>query len=76
MSARLTALSGADALGHAIEAFAAVSRPPVADIAFKRVFVGKNALSDHHARTAIRLIFKWLPSGRARRLETSKRAAR
>jgi alcohol dehydrogenase len=59
--AGLTALSGADALGHAIEAFAAVSREPTPDIAFKRVFVGKNALSDHHARTAIRLIFKWLP---------------
>ncbi|HVY86839.1 MAG TPA: iron-containing alcohol dehydrogenase [Caulobacterales bacterium] len=58
----LTALSGADALGHAIEAFAAVSRPPTPDLAFKRVFVGKNALSDHHARTAIRLIFKWLPT--------------
>jgi alcohol dehydrogenase len=60
--AGLTALSGADALGHAIEAFAAVSRPATPDIAFKRVFVGKNALSDHHARTAIRLIFKWLPT--------------
>jgi alcohol dehydrogenase len=58
----LTALSGADALGHAIEAFAAVTREPVADIAFKRVFVGKNVLSDHNARSAIRLIFKHLPT--------------
>jgi alcohol dehydrogenase class IV len=57
----LTALSGADALGHAIEAFAAVSRKPDPGIAFRRVFVGKNALSDHYARSAIRLIFEWLP---------------
>lgn len=57
----LTAISGADALGHAIEAFAAVSREPACDIALKRVFVGKNALSDHYARGAIRLIFQWLP---------------
>ena len=57
----LTAVSGADALGHAIEAFAAVSREPAADIAFKRVFVGKNVLSDQYARAAIRLLFEWLP---------------
>ena len=57
----LTAISGADALGHAIEAFAAVSREPSPDIALTRVFVGKNALSDVYARSAIRLIFEWLP---------------
>ncbi|AUW57780.1 alcohol dehydrogenase [Sphingobium sp. SCG-1] len=58
----LTAISGADALGHAIEAFAAVRRPPDPDIAFKRVFIGKNILSDHYARSAIRLLFRWLPT--------------
>lgn len=53
----LTAISGADALTHAIEAFAAKSRPADPEMAMSRVFVGKNALSDHYALTAIKLIF-------------------
>jgi len=58
----LTAISGADALAHAIEAFAAVRREVSPDIALQRVFVGKNALSDQYALTAIRLLCKWLPA--------------
>lgn len=53
----LTAISGADAMAHAIEAFAATSRQADPAMAMKRVFVGKNALSDHYALTAIKLIY-------------------
>jgi alcohol dehydrogenase len=64
----LTAISGADALAHAIEAFAAVTRPADPQMAMSRVFVGKNALSDHYALTAIKLIFDNLE----RAVETSE----
>jgi alcohol dehydrogenase class IV len=49
----LTAISGADALTHAIEAFTTVRRDPTATIVHEHVFLGKNALSDHHALLAI-----------------------
>ncbi|QIB32278.1 iron-containing alcohol dehydrogenase [Ancylobacter pratisalsi] len=52
----LTAIAGADALTHAIEAFTAGRRPPSPELAQKHVFVGKNALTDHFALLAIRLI--------------------
>lgn len=52
----LTAIAGADALTHAIEAFTAFRRTPDADLAQKHVFVGKNALSDMFALKAIALI--------------------
>ena len=52
----LTAIAGADALTHAIEAFTALRRDADAELAQKHVFVGKNALSDHFARLAIRLL--------------------
>jgi len=57
----LTALSGADALTHAIEAFTAVTHPPTPELAMQRVFVGKNMFSDQFALTAIEAIFKYLP---------------
>lgn len=57
----LTACSGADALTHAIESFTAIRREATADLATGRVFVGKNALTDLHALTAISLIAKHLP---------------
>lgn len=57
----LTALSGADALTHAIEAFTAVKHPRTAGLSQERVFIGKNLFSDHHALSAIRAIFKHLP---------------
>lgn len=53
----LTAISGADALAHAIEAFAAVSRSADPHLAMERVFVGKNTLSDNYALSAIKLLF-------------------
>lgn len=58
---KLTALSGADALTHAVEAFTAIQQPRSRDLSQKRVFVGKNLSSDHHALTAIRLIAQYLP---------------
>lgn len=56
----LTALAGADALTHAIEAFTAIRREPVPGIAQERVFVGKNDLSDHFALRAIALLWQGL----------------
>lgn len=56
----LTAIAGADALTHAIEALTAIRRDPVAGIAQDRVFVGKNAMSDHFALEAIRLLWDGL----------------
>jgi alcohol dehydrogenase class IV len=52
----LTAAVGADALTHAIEAFTAIRREPTPGLAQRRVFVGKSALTDHHALLAIGLI--------------------
>ncbi|MBS9721369.1 iron-containing alcohol dehydrogenase [Tianweitania sp. BSSL-BM11] len=56
----LTAIAGADALTHAIEAFTAIRREPVPGIAQDRVFVGKNAMSDHFALRAIALLWAGL----------------
>ncbi len=58
--AGLTAISGADALAHAVECFAAVTRKADPEMAMSRVFVGKNTLSDHYALSAIKLIFAHL----------------
>ncbi|QRM32407.1 iron-containing alcohol dehydrogenase [Microvirga sp. VF16] len=52
----LTAIVGADALTHAIEAFTALRRPPQSDLADTHVFVGKNELSDQLALRAISCI--------------------
>lgn len=56
----LTAIAGADALTHAIEAFTAIRRAPVPGLAQQRVFVGKNALSDRFALSAIELLWRGL----------------
>jgi alcohol dehydrogenase class IV len=56
----LTAIAGADALTHAIEAFTAIRREAVPGIAQDRVFVGKNAMSDHFALRAIELLWNGL----------------
>lgn len=58
--AALTAISGADALAHAIESFAAIARPADPQMAMARVFVGKNALSDQYSLAAIKLLFEHL----------------
>jgi alcohol dehydrogenase class IV len=52
----LTAIAGADALTHAIEAFTALRRPPDANLPQQHVFVGKNEFSDMFALKAIKLI--------------------
>lgn len=52
----LTAVSGADALTHAIEAFTTARREPGADLVHEHVFLGKNAFSDHYALLAIQHI--------------------
>jgi alcohol dehydrogenase class IV len=51
--AALTAISGADALTHALEAFTALRREPSAALGLDHVFVGKNVFSDALARQAI-----------------------
>ena len=56
----LTAIAGADALTHSIEAFTAIRRAPTPGLAQERVFVGKNATSDHFALSAIGLIWEGL----------------
>jgi alcohol dehydrogenase class IV len=70
---KLTAIAGADALTHAIEAFTACRRIPDADLAQKHVFVGKNAASDMYALRAITLIGRSLEKACA---DGSDRAAR
>ena len=52
----LTAIAGADALTHAIEAYTAARRGTAHDLAQQHVFIGKSALSDHFALLAIKLI--------------------
>ncbi|WP_434723589.1 iron-containing alcohol dehydrogenase [Mesorhizobium sp. RIZ17] len=52
----LTAIAGADALTHAIEAFTASKRGTDADLPQKHVFIGKSALTDHFALLAIKLL--------------------
>jgi alcohol dehydrogenase len=57
----LTASAGADALAHLVESFTAVRRPPSA-LAERRVFIGKNAVSDHYARWGLGLLADALPA--------------
>ena len=52
----LTAVAGADALTHAIEAFTAARRGADASLAQDHVFIGKSALTDHFALLAIKLL--------------------
>ncbi|MCP5412268.1 MAG: iron-containing alcohol dehydrogenase [Alphaproteobacteria bacterium] len=58
----LTAVSGADALTHAIESFTAARRQVTPDLTVKNVFVGKNALSDTFGLLALKNIFEALPT--------------
>jgi alcohol dehydrogenase len=52
----LTAVSGADALTHAIEAYTTLERSADAALTHDHVFLGKNLVSDLYARRAIELI--------------------
>jgi len=54
----LTAIAGADALTHAIEAYTARRRDPDPNLPQRHVFVGKSALTDHFALLAIKLLSK------------------
>lgn len=56
----ITAVSGADALTHAVEAFTAAAREPTARLSVDNVFVGKNVLSDQFALLAITSIWSSL----------------
>ena len=56
----LTAVSGSDALTHAIEALMAVNKPVTPELTSTAVFVGKNAFSDMYALTAITNIGRYL----------------
>lgn len=49
----LTAVSGADALTHAIESFTTMRQQPTGSIVHEHVFLGKNVLSDNYALMAI-----------------------
>lgn len=52
----LTAIAGADALTHAIEAFTAARRGAGHDLPQNHVFIGKSDLTDHFALLAIKLL--------------------
>jgi alcohol dehydrogenase len=58
---KLSASAGADALAHLVESFTAVRRPPSV-LAEKRVFIGKNVISDHYARWGLALLAGALPA--------------
>jgi alcohol dehydrogenase class IV len=52
----LTAIAGADALTHAIEAFTAARRGASHELPQQHVFIGKSDLTDHFALLAIKLL--------------------
>src|SRR5690606_2257442 len=56
----LTAEDGADALAHAVEAFTAAVQPADSHLARRRVFVGKNPLTDQLALYAAGLVARHL----------------
>src|SRR5690554_6179178 len=56
----LTAIAGADAMTHAIEALTAARKDITPGLTQDRVFVGKNVLSDQFALTAIGLLWRGL----------------
>lgn len=70
----LTAIAGADALTHAIEAFTAIRRTPESLLSQDRVFVGKNDLSDHFALQAIGLLWRGLGRACANGADAAARA--
>ncbi len=56
----ITAVSGGDALTHAVESFTAATRIPTPLLSIDNVFVGKNVLSDQFALLAITSIWNSL----------------
>lgn len=71
----LTAVSGADALVHAIEAFTTASRAPTPGITHEHVFVGKNVLTDGYAIAAIGNIGQNLETAVSRGADIEARTA-
>ncbi|MFT0545560.1 iron-containing alcohol dehydrogenase [Allopusillimonas ginsengisoli] len=59
---RLTAIAGADAMTHALEAFTAIRHKPSSELSLNQVFIGKNIFSDVQARSAIAALGKYLPT--------------
>ncbi|WP_103336370.1 iron-containing alcohol dehydrogenase [Pseudotabrizicola formosa] len=70
----LTAIAGADALTHAIEAFTAARRPVTDGLTQERVFIGKNAISDQFALRAIALLWEGLEAACAVSTDLTARA--
>lgn len=70
----LTAVSGADALVHAIEAFTTATRAEAAGMTLEHVFVGKNTLTDTFALAAIENIGRSLERAVADGTDTRARA--
>ncbi|MDR7124460.1 iron-containing alcohol dehydrogenase [Pseudotabrizicola sp. 4114] len=70
----LTAIAGADALTHAIEAFTATRRPVTHGLTQERVFIGKNAISDQFALLAITLLWQGLEAACADGANVTARA--
>lgn len=52
----LTAATGADAFVHLIESYTAIAREPEHDLSRRRVFIGRNSLTDLIALEGIRLV--------------------
>ncbi|TXR47303.1 iron-containing alcohol dehydrogenase [Phyllobacterium endophyticum] len=72
--AGLTAIAGADALTHAIEAYTAFRRPGDPDLPQNHVFIGKSALTDHFALLAIELLGRSLEKACANGADEDARA--
>lgn len=70
----LTAVSGADALVHAIEAYTTARRAEAANTTLEHVFVGKNALTDGFAMAAIANIGRSLAKAVAHGTDSAARA--
>ncbi|PBB65633.1 alcohol dehydrogenase [Mesorhizobium sp. WSM4312] len=71
----LTAIAGADALTHAIEAFTAKRRGAEPSLPQQHVFIGKTALTDHFALLAIKLLGRSLEKACADGTDADARAA-
>lgn len=70
----LTAIAGADALTHAIEAFTAARRGTDPGLPQKHVFIGKTVLTDHFALLAIKLLGRSLETAYRRPSDEDARA--
>ncbi|MER9134094.1 iron-containing alcohol dehydrogenase [Mesorhizobium sp. M0768] len=70
----LTAIAGADALTHAIEAFTAARRGTDPGLPQNHVFIGKTALTDHFALLAIKLLGRSLETACGRPSDEDARA--